>query len=187
MVINTVINLEGRWKISRDTHKTAIISVSSPSIIIDLSAWGLPTAFGMVLNDRTITVTFPKIGFSEGKNFTGKLEQPNSIRWSDPPSPGVSVWTKPINVDVERKLEQNFGFWNSTGKGTPRAKISVESSSIRIDMSAFGRPTAHGSINDDGSITVSFPDDRSYTGKLDQPGRINWSNGTVWKTVFVEG
>jgi hypothetical protein len=178
MVINTVINLDGRWKLGSSTGN-AIISVTNSSIIIDLSAFrNQKNAFGMILNDRTITVTFP----SNGETVTGHLEPPNTIRWSF--SQGDAVWTKAIDVDVARKLE---GFWNSTGEGTPRAKISVSSSSITIDMSAFGRPTAHGSIVNASTITVNFPDDRSFTGKLDQPRKINWSNGTVWKMVFVEG
>jgi hypothetical protein len=138
----------------------------------------------MILNDRTITVTFP----DGGKTFTGNLEQPNIIRWSDPT---FSTWRRDIkseiNSDVARKLTSMGGFWNSTGQGTPRAKISVESASITIDMSDFNLPTAHGSINDDGSITVNFPHDRSYIGKLDEPGKIKWSNGTSWKWVPVEG
>ena len=153
----------------------AIISVSSSSsIIIDMSAYHKPNAFGMILNPSTITVTFPHMD----KTVTGHLEQPNTIRWSFPQD---AVWTK--TIDVARKLE---GFWNS-GEGPPRAKISVSSSSITINMSNFGRPTAHGAILDASTITVNFPDDRSYTGKLNQPGKINWSNGTVWKMVIVEG
>ena len=189
MVINTVINLNGRWQRMSDPNdiRRFIISVSSPSITIDRSEFSTLTAFGMILDENTITATFRNKD-GQTKTLTAKLEKPNIIRWSDP---RWLTWEKDIKSeiisDVARKLEQNFGFWNSTGEGIPRAKISVESSSIRIDMSGFGRPTAHGSILDASTITVNFPDDRSYTGKLDQPGKINWSSGTVWKTVFVEG
>jgi hypothetical protein len=85
-------------------------------------------------------------------------------------------------IDMVGKLQ---GFW--TAAGTQRAVISVSSLSITINMSAFGRPTAHGSILDASTITVTFPDDRIYTGKLEQPNTIRWSNGTVWKRVVVEG
>ena len=65
------------WGITPD----AIISVSSSSsIIIDMSAYHKPNAFGMILNPSTITVTFPHMD----KTVTGHLEQPNTIRWSFP-------------------------------------------------------------------------------------------------------
>ena len=190
MVINTVINLDGRWQVmipnNKNDTRRAKVSVSSSSITIDMSQYGF-TAFGMILDEHTITVTFSSPA-STPETLTGKLEKPDIIRWSNP---RVPIWKKDIkseiNSDVARKLESGGGFWNSTGEGTPRAKISVSSSSITIDMSDFGRPTAHGSILDASTITVNFPDDRSYTGKLDQPRKINWSNGTVWNWVFVEG
>jgi hypothetical protein len=84
------------------------------------------------------------------------------------------------------------GYWRGEGMmGSKKAFITVEydeSSSITVDMSEFGRPDANGSIIDSSTITVTFPDDGTYTGKLEKhPTRINWSNGTVWKPVIIEG
>jgi Ricin-type beta-trefoil lectin domain len=52
--------------------------------------------------------------------------------------------------------------------------------SILIDMSAYGRPNATGSVFDPSTITVKFPDDKTYTGQLQPPNTIKWSNGTTW-------
>jgi hypothetical protein len=49
-----------------------------------------------------------------------------------------------------------------------------------------GRPTAHGSIINDSTFTVTFPDDNTITGTLEGPKTIRWSNCTVWTRVFVE-
>jgi hypothetical protein len=51
---------------------------------------------------------------------------------------------------------------------------------IKIDMSAFGRPNANGSIVDAATITVTFPDDKTYTGKLQPFTTITWSDGSNW-------
>jgi hypothetical protein len=65
--------------------------------------------------------------------------------------------------------------------GSPRsAAISV---TLTIDMSAWGRPTAHGSVLDGSTISVTFPDDATYTGTLLPPDMIRWSNGSTWQRV----
>jgi len=57
---------------------------------------------------------------------------------------------------------------------------------IFIDMSAFNRPAARGQFDfaDPTTITVNFPDDRTFTGEVSpfqvSPTRITWSNGSVW-------
>lgn len=83
------------------------------------------------------------------------------------------------------------GFWKGPGdtnpEGKPRARIFVDSPSITIRMSDYGRPDAHGSILDDFTFKVTFPDDSTYTGKMDERGRIIWSNNTVWTRAFIEG
>jgi hypothetical protein len=52
--------------------------------------------------------------------------------------------------------------------------------SIMIDMSVFGRPNANGSVVGPSTITVNFPDDKSYTAQLQPPNTIKWSNGSTW-------
>jgi hypothetical protein len=77
------------------------------------------------------------------------------------------------------------GRW--TAGGTQSAVISQSSASLTIDMSAFNRPSAHVSILDDSTIRVTFPDDNTYTGKLEPPNTIRWSNGSVWERDIPEG
>ena len=73
------------------------------------------------------------------------------------------------------------GKWASGG--VPGPFISVNAQSIIVDMSAYHRPAAHGSIVDRSDITVTFPDDRTYTGKLELPNMIRWSNNSAWTKV----
>ncbi len=72
------------------------------------------------------------------------------------------------------------GMW--TDGSTRSAVISEEwAGAILIDMSAFNRPAARGWFVTGNTITVNFPDDKTYTGKVsDVPNRITWSNGTAW-------
>jgi hypothetical protein len=67
--------------------------------------------------------------------------------------------------------------------GSPGPIISTALTSLAIDMSAYNRPSAHGSIVDASTITVTFPGDATYTGKLQLPNRIQWSNGSAWTKV----
>jgi hypothetical protein len=73
------------------------------------------------------------------------------------------------------------GRW--TDGSSRSAVISAAFTSLTIDMSAYHRPAAHGSILDGSTITVTFPDDATYTGKLQPPNAIRWSNGSAWKKI----
>jgi Ricin-type beta-trefoil lectin domain-like len=72
------------------------------------------------------------------------------------------------------------GNWTDGSTRSARIYQGPVSKFIKIDMSAFGRPNANGSIVDFSTITVTFPDDRKYTGQLQFPSTIRWSNGSVW-------
>jgi hypothetical protein len=73
------------------------------------------------------------------------------------------------------------GRW--TDGSTRSAVISAAFTSLTIDMSAYHRPAAYGSIVDDFTITVTFPDDATYTGTLQPPNTIRWSNGSAWTKI----
>ena len=73
------------------------------------------------------------------------------------------------------------GIWESGG--TPGPVVSVNGNLISVDMSAYKRPTASGTIIDDSDISVDFPDDKTYTGKLQAPKTILWSNNSAWTKV----
>ena len=81
------------------------------------------------------------------------------------------------------------GTWQSGGAAGP--VISVNGTTLLIDMSAYNRPSAYGSIIDGSNITVTFPDDATYTGTLQAPWTIVWSNGSSWtkpsSVVFSPG
>jgi hypothetical protein len=63
--------------------------------------------------------------------------------------------------------------------------ISQSATNLTIDMSAYDRPYAYGSILNDSSIAIIFPDDQSYNGKLVPPDRIEWSNNSTWKKEIL--
>jgi hypothetical protein len=87
----------------------------------------------------------------------------------------------PPNWDTIKAVVELNGTWTD---GSPRsADISVRFKSLTIDMSDFDRPAAHGSVVDGSTITVTFPDDRTYTGNLQPPATIRWSNGSAWTKV----
>jgi hypothetical protein len=159
--INTVVNLNGNW--TDGSSRSAAISVDFSSLKVDMSAFHRPTAKGSIVDSSTITVTFP-----DDKTYTGQLQSPNKIIWSN-----GSVWTKIINTVMDLN-----GSWTD---GSARAAVIYEGpSSIKVDMSDYDRPNAHGSIVSVSTITITFPDDKTYTGQLQLPNKIIWSNGSVW-------
>lgn len=64
--------------------------------------------------------------------------------------------------------------------GVPGPVISVSGPSLNVDMSAYNRPAATGLILDSTTISVTFPDDNTYSARLHAPGTIVWSNGSSW-------
>jgi hypothetical protein len=162
------------------TPNYAVFSVAGSSITIDNSALGVSNFSGTIVDASTITVAF-----DNNKTFTGKLETPNRIRFLFPN--GDAFWTKVTNSEIQTAGYLD-GYWR--GVGPKMAHISVSGTLITIDMSAFGRPDAHGSVLYSSTIEVTFPDDQTYTGRLElqpYPRKIYWSNGTVWNWVVIEG
>jgi hypothetical protein len=87
----------------------------------------------------------------------------------------LQSWRKLIAITTIFDLN---GTWASGG--APGPVISVNSPFVSIDMSAYGRPTASGMIVDSSDITVNFPDANTFTGKLQLPNIIHWSNHSAW-------
>jgi hypothetical protein len=90
----------------------------------------------------------------------------------------------PASDTIKTLIDLN-GRW--AYRGTSGPVISVAATSFTIDMSAYNRPFAHGSIVDGSTITATFPDATTYTGKLQLPNTIIWSNGSVWTKVDSAG
>ncbi len=159
--INTVLNLNGDW--TDGSTRNATISKDLQDLTVNMSAFNRPTAHGSVTAFDTINVTFP-----DDKTYTGHLEAPNKIRWSN-----NSVWTKVVNTVFDLN-----GQWTD---GSARTAVIFEGAhAIKVDMSDYDRSNATGSILDASNISVKFPDDHTYTGQLQAPNRIQWSNGSTW-------
>ncbi len=164
--ISTVINLVGIW--ASGGVAGPVISVSGNSISIDMSAYNRPTAKGLVTDSSHITVDF-----SDDTTFTATLQLPNTILWSN-----GSSWTSTVGLTTVIDLN---GRWESGG--APGPLITVSGEAISVDMGYAGRPTATGSITDASDIVITFPDDKTYTAKLQLPGTILWSNNSTWTKV----
>lgn len=72
------------------------------------------------------------------------------------------------------------GAWAYNGQIGPYIYVYGEGNSLFVDMSLYSRPDGFGNILDAKTLSVVFPDDSDYTGTLESPTRIRWSNGTVW-------
>ena len=158
--IVTVVNLNGVWT---DGSRNAVITAGRRSFSIDMSAFGRPTASGTITGFADIKATFP-----DDRSYTGQLTSPGTITWSN-----GSTWTKVIKTIFDLN-----GDWEA---GSPWiAVISEGLTTISVDMSDYDRPNAHGTIVNSSTITVTFPDDQTYTGTLQAPKTISWSNGSSW-------
>jgi hypothetical protein len=160
----TLIDLNGVW--ASGGVPGPVITVSGSSLSVDMSAYKRPTAQGTILDASDITVTFP-----DDKTYTAKLQSPGTIAWSN-----GSAWTHFTLIDLN-------GVWASGG--VPGPVITVSGTSLSVDMSAYKRPTAQGTILDASDITVTFPDDKTYTATLQSPGTIAFSNGSAWTRAQV--
>jgi hypothetical protein len=158
--IATEVSLNGDW--TDGSSRNAVMSVSRRSLKIDMSSFGRPAASGTVDSYNQITVNFP-----DDRSYEGQLVG-NTIRWSN-----GSQWQKVIKTAFDLN-----GSWTD---GSPWvAVIFAGPVSLTVDMSDFERPNANGKIIDSSNITVTFPDDRAYTGTLIAPNTIRWSNGSTW-------
>jgi hypothetical protein len=158
---STILILDGDWTDGSSQHATILVSFSSLSI--DMSAFGRPSASGTITDYNAISVSFP-----DDKTYTGELQAPDKILWSN-----GSTWTKIVSTIFDLN-----GSW--TDGGARSAVIYEGASALRVDMSDFDRPNAQGSVVNDSAVSVSFPDDKTYTAQLQQPNKIVWSNGSVW-------
>jgi hypothetical protein len=158
---STVVNLTGDW--TDGSGRNAAISVDLSSLSVNMSAFNRPAARGSIVDWSTIEVTFP-----DDRTYTAQVQPPHQIRWSN-----NSAWTKVVNTVIDLN-----GDWTD-GSGRT-ARIAAGAKALKLDMSDFDRSNANGSIVNSSSITVTFPDDTTYTGQVQTPNKIVWSNGSVW-------
>ena len=62
----------------------------------------------------------------------------------------------------------------------PGPFFSVKGNALSVDMSAFHRPTAHGSRHQPIDDQHDVSDDRTNTSRLESPNVIRWSDGSFW-------
>ncbi|HEX6682397.1 MAG TPA: PASTA domain-containing protein [Candidatus Limnocylindrales bacterium] len=67
--------------------------------------------------------------------------------------------------------------------GPARPVISNVNDVLTVNMSAFGRPNASGTVLAPDLIQVRFPDNGTFGAVLVAPGIIKWSNGTEWRKL----
>ncbi|WP_433258446.1 PASTA domain-containing protein [Streptosporangium sp. CA-135522] len=72
-----------------------------------------------------------------------------------------------------------------TDGGSARPVISDVNDILTVDMSSQHRPTATGVVINSDTILVTFPDDTTYTAKLQAPNTIRWSNGSTWQKLTL--
>jgi hypothetical protein len=160
--ITTILNLNGDWLYEGTWGAHPVITVSGNDVIVDMAAYGRPTAKGVIVNSNTIKVTF-----SDDGTFTGTLVRPNLIKWSN-----GTTWSKaPTIFDLN-------GVWQYNGVDGP--VIAMSGNNLSVDMSAYKRPTATGIIIRGNTIKVTFTDDATFVGTLVRPNRIRWNNFTEW-------
>jgi hypothetical protein len=82
---------------------------------------------------------------------------------------------------IPTSVELN-GSW--TDGSSRSAVITRKHNALNVNMSAYNRPAAHGLVSNFATISVTFPDDKSYTGTLEAPRTIRWSNGSAWTKVI---
>jgi hypothetical protein len=75
---------------------------------------------------------------------------------------------------------------NSTG---PFLTVTDVNGALTVDMSPLGRPRATGTVTTSTTLSMTFPDDTTYTATLRELGsyvnEIAWSNGSFWLKVYT--
>jgi hypothetical protein len=167
------VALNGSWTSGSDDVPGPFISVTGNAISVDMSALQRPFAAGIVLNSPDFTVTFPDDKTYNAKLNPGTLPLSDEIIWSN-----GSIWTR--TIPQVTTLVPLAGHWVAAGTSTPVMNVSLTGKFISIDMPP-GRQKARGYVLDFADIFVDFPDDAGYTGRLVFPGKIQWSNNSIWQ------
>jgi hypothetical protein len=128
-------------------------------------------------SDRLWTAIYQSIHEDHETPSNGVL----SNAWNVRDEASSCVASQPVITTV---IDLN-GKW--AAGGVPGPTIHVQGNFITVDMSAypgkFGektRPLASGIVLDPNHILVMFPDDTDYTGTIELPNTILWSNHSSW-------
>jgi len=93
----------------------------------------------------------------------------------------LQSWQNLITVPIKTVFDLN-GTWKEKDVRLPLPVfVSVDINSITVDLSAFRRPPASGTVLSSTQISVSFDGDSDPTiGTLVPPNTIDWSSQTTW-------
>jgi hypothetical protein len=143
-------------------------------------AWGstaLAEEAGFVLTTDNTAADTPTLNQASG---------PTCFKLEDQPNACVIVGTPIVNYQAPslNVIDMN-GAWRGPGNEIPYIYIYSDSQyasgyTIFVDMSLLNRPDGFGYFIDASTIAVVFPDDRDYTGKIQNGNSILWSNNSVW-------
>ena len=96
------------------------------------------------------------------------------------------VTSAPARVAVPAAIPLPFDINGTfTDGGSARPVISDVNDILTVDMSSQHRPTASGVVINTDTILITFPDDATYTAKLQAPDIIRWSNGSTWQKLTL--
>ena len=101
----------------------------------------------------------------------------NAAQLTSAPTRGAVAATTPLVFDVNGTF---------TDGGSARPVISDVNDILTVDMSSQHRPNATGVVINSDTILVTFPDDTTYTAKLQAPNTIRWSNGSTWQKLTLQ-
>lgn len=135
-----------------------IITQNGKQLSVDMSVYGRPTATGNFLNKTQIKVTFP-----DDATFIGTLNRRGQISWDN-----GTLW----------EARDFAGTWKFLGR--PGPIVTQTGDQLSVDMSAYGRPVAKGTVTPPSAAKVNFPDDGTFGATLVSPSCIKWTNTTIW-------
>jgi hypothetical protein len=92
---------------------------------------------------------------------------------------------RPAATAAANPTDALSGTWAPT-IAPPYLTLTESNGALTVDMSPLGRPNATGAVVDGDTITMTFPDDATYTGHITTPCDcfITWPNGPPWGKVY---
>jgi len=161
-------NVNGPW--TDNGVAKPVITVAGNRVVIDMSYARRPNGVGTVLDASSIIVTFP-----DADTYIGTFLSPTVLRWNNGAQwqkvyPGATV----------------IGLNTTWTNGITRQRITQANGFLTVNMSESRRPNAAGYAVNASTIRVTFPDQGTFTGTLQVPNVIKWSNNTQWHESIDE-
>lgn len=145
------------------------ITVVDDAVLVDMSFAGRPDATGRVVDATRILVTFPDAG-----TFLGVLRTPTFLCWSNGSS-WQKVFTDPQIFDLAgRWVDRSCQYVATIGQSDGCFDLSLAASgppAVAFATSAL-------------TIRATFPGDERLFGTLEEPNRLDWSNGASWRRTI---